>query len=217
MQQARLVPGHALCAQALRMARTRVENQPQIRTQHRAQSIHVAGVADARLQHPKIFLPVRGQHGAGHADLVVVVQGVAGRLTAHGQHLRQHFLERSFARRARDAHYPGPGSGTPQRGNAPQGRHRIRHQQHRRAHRRQRPLRQHRACAPLHGRCGKIVAIHAAAGHADKECAGAGLAAVRHCSGQQTVVPAAGQAQMGCYFRVTQAQCSNSRTTSWSL
>ena len=217
-QQPRLVPGHAPVAQAFGVTRAHIEDQAQIRANHRGQFVHVARMADARLNDPEIFIPVRVQHGAGHADLIVVVQGVARGFAAHGQHLGQGFLERGFARRARDAHHLGPGFAAPERRQAAQSPDCIFHQQHGRSHIRQRPRGQHRRRALLYGPGREIMPVRPFARHADKERAGTGLTAVRnHARRHCLSVPIAGgrhQAQMCRHFRSAQAQCSNSRTTS---
>ena len=48
--------------------------------------------------------------------------------------------------------------------------------------------------------------VHPAAGDADKESPGRGLAAVRHCGGQRNVALKGAQAQTGRYFIVGQSQ-----------
>lgn len=76
-QEARLVPGHAFFAQAFSMPDSHIENHCQVRTQHRRQFVHVAFVTDPGLHDPEILVSLSGQHGTGHADLVIVIHGVA--------------------------------------------------------------------------------------------------------------------------------------------
>ncbi len=76
------------------MAGAHIENQAQIRSQHRGQFVHVARMTDAGLHDPEILIPVGIQHGAGHAYLIIVVHGVACGFAAHGQYLGQGFLDR---------------------------------------------------------------------------------------------------------------------------
>ena len=129
-EQARFVPGHALAAKTLGMTGADVKYKANVRAHDGRQFFHVALMADASLHDPKIFIAVSGEHGAGHADLVVVVQGVLGGFAAHGKHLSQHFLERCLARSARNAHYFGGCFVAPHGGDAAKGLDRIFHHQH---------------------------------------------------------------------------------------
>ena len=50
-----------------------IDHQRRVRSQNVAQIVHVAGTADAKLQHPEILLAVHFQNGQGQADLIVQI------------------------------------------------------------------------------------------------------------------------------------------------
>ena len=216
-KQARLVPGNALFAQALGVARAHIKNNANVGSQYGRQFFHVALAADASLHDPKIFIAICGKHGARHADLVVVVQGILGGFAAHREHLSQHFLKGCFARCAGNTHNLGAGFVAPQGGNLAQRLNGVFHQQHRHARIGQRFGGQHGRSAKCHSRWHKIVSVHPVAGYADKQRTRCGFAAVCYCNSQRKVARKGVQAQMGRNFIVGQAQCKNSLTTSWSL
>ncbi|KAF5066954.1 hypothetical protein DSECCO2_258210 [anaerobic digester metagenome] len=138
-EQARFVPGHSLAAKALGMTGADVKYKANVRAHDGRQFFHVALVTDASLHDPEIFIAVSGEHGAGHADLIVVVQGVFCGFAAYGKHLSQHFLECCLACSARNAHNSGSCFIAPHGGYAAKGLDRIFHNQHRHACTGQRP------------------------------------------------------------------------------
>lgn len=99
------------------MARANIENKSNIWAQHGRKLFHVALVADASL-HDQNLRRRRWRAWPGHADLVVVVQGISGGFAAHGEHLGQHFAGWFLPADVGDTPTPGAGFVAPQRGDA---------------------------------------------------------------------------------------------------
>ena len=151
------------------MCRARIENERKVGPQHRAQIVHVAGLADACFHNPEIFIAVCIQDGPGHADLIIVVQGVARSFARQGQYPGQSFLDGCLARRAGHAHNAGLGAVAPQRGQTAQRPDSVGHDKNRHGYMGQRTRGQHGSGPLLYRPGGEIVPVHPAAGNTDKE------------------------------------------------
>ena len=169
------------------MACAHVEHNGKVGLHHRAELIHVAGVADACFHDPEGLVAIGGHHRDRHAHLRVQVHKIAGRLALLGKDVGEQFLGGRLASRACNASHAATEGFAPRMAYAAKGGHAVIHEEHGDEGLAAKgvTLGQHGHSSGLNGGFGKIMAIHLFAGDSRKELAGQNLAVVGGRSGER--------------------------------